>query len=241
VIRGKEMVDGAKGSRKRRIKCDEHRPVCGQCEKSHRQCIGFDQPNRLILTDETARITSQYQRTTRRRGTESTTPRERLIVPETSAADDMSELMVPTGGIASPPAVKDIITPYDGSTEWLPVSKSRMMPLYERGQVALYCCRETVTSRTLNWIMADEKWVGVLPDMMARSQALTSVIYANAANYFARVNGSQSPPDEVWAHYARGLKQLQKDLDHPLRQRSDETLLSIILLGVFEVVSVLRD
>src|SRR5208282_5317468 len=65
--------------------------------------------------------------------------------------------------------------------EWFPGNKIRMTPVYEQNQVALHCCRETVNLRTLSWIMSDEKWVDLLPEMMGRSVALTSVIYANAA------------------------------------------------------------
>jgi hypothetical protein len=110
-----------------------------------------------------------------------------------------------------------------------------MSPVFERNQVALFCCRETVNFKTLSWIMSDEKWIGILPEMMDRSDALTSVIHANAANYLARVRGANSTPRQALTHYSYALKELQRDLYNPVRQTSDETLFAIILLGVFDV------
>jgi len=113
--------------------------------------------------------------------------------------------------------------------------QNQLTPIYEQNQVALYCCRETVNLRTLSWIMADEKWVDLLPEMMSRSSALTSVIYANAATYLAKVSGSKLTPKTALNHYITALGALQEDLYYPGRQTSDETLFSIILLGVFDV------
>jgi hypothetical protein len=110
-----------------------------------------------------------------------------------------------------------------------------MTPAYEQNQVALYCCRETVNLRTLSWIMSDEKWVDHLPEMMSHSNALTSVIHANAATFLAKMAGAMSTPLQALTHYIKALNELQQDLYDPIRQTSDETLFAIILLGVFDV------
>jgi hypothetical protein len=126
-------------------------------------------------------------------------------------------------------------TDYNDSTEWLSLSKVRMAPIYEQNQVALFCCRETVNLRTLSWIMSDDKWIDLLPEMMGRSEALTSVIHANASTYLSKLSGATSTPRQALTHYAYALRELQKDLYDPARQTSDETLFAIILLGVFDV------
>ena len=83
--------------------------------------------------------------------------------------------------------------------------------------------------------MSDEKWIELLPEMMARSEALTSVIHANAATYLAKASGATNTPRQAFTHYAYALKGLQKDLYDPARQTSDETLFAIILMGIFDV------
>ena len=110
-----------------------------------------------------------------------------------------------------------------------------MTPSYEQNQVALFCCRETVNLRTLSWIMSDNKWVAVLPEMVCRSKALTSAMNVNAATYIAKLSGATTTPRQALTHYASALKELQRDLYDPVRQASDETLFAIILLGVFDV------
>jgi len=119
--------------------------------------------------------------------------------------------------------------------EWLSLPNSRISPVYEQNQVALFCCRETVNLRTMSWIMADEKWIELLPEMMARSEALTSIIHANAATYLAKSTGAPATPRQALTHYAYALRELQRDLYDPTRQTSDETLFAIILLGIFDV------
>ena len=126
----------------------------------------------------------------------------------------------------------------DDSTEWYAISRVRMTPFYERNQVALFCCRETINLKTLSWIMSDEKWIELLPEMMARSETLTSVIHANAANYLAKMRGAKTIPKQALTHYAYALRELQGDLYDPVRQKSDETLFAIILLGIFDVCTI---
>ena len=123
----------------------------------------------------------------------------------------------------------------DDPREWYPGSEIQISPSFERNQVALYCCRETVNIRTLSWIMSDEKWINLLPDMMGRSDALTSVIYANAVTYLGKQAGATVTPRQALTHYAYSLHELQRDLYSPDRQTSDETLFAIVLLGVFDV------
>jgi hypothetical protein len=83
--------------------------------------------------------------------------------------------------------------------------------------------------------MADNKWILHLPEMMGRSVALTSVIYANAYTYYAKMYGATTTPRQALVYYIHALIELQKDLYNPLRQTSDETLFATILLGVFDV------
>jgi len=93
--------------------------------------------------------------------------------------------------------------------EWFPGNKIQMISGYEKNQIALFCCRETVNLRTLSWIMSDEKWVDLLPEMIGRSDALTSVIHANAATYPSKMAGAISTPRQALTNYAKALKELQ--------------------------------
>ena len=202
--------------------------------KGHRQCLGFGSSYRLILKDETQTVIKRFGKQSDGSST------EELCGSSSSNVDSPP----PSTECENPASVNNQVSncrqlnPYpdvNEPLEWFPGRKIRMTPVYEKNQVALFCCRETVNLRTLSWIMSDEKWVDLLPEMMGRSDALTSVIHANAATYLAKMAGAISTPRPALTHYAKALKELQRDLYDPVRQTSDETLFAIILLGVFDV------
>jgi hypothetical protein len=215
-----EEVDSCVISRARRIKCDGFRPVCGGCLKTHRSC-GFNSPNRLILKDETNATITRFQK--RHVGCASSS---NIDIPFPSTEDEKSALV-------SKEVMQDIDV--KDSMKSFPGSKIKTTPAYEQNQVAWFCYRETVCVKTLSWIMSDEKWVDLLPEMMSRSEALTSVIHANAVSHLAKMKEATSTPRQALTFHTKALKELQGDLYDPIRQTSDETLFAIILLGVFEV------
>ena len=192
--------------------------------------MGFGSPNRLILKDETQTVIKRFRKRSDGSSSEElcASSSSNVDSPPPSTESERDQLSLDCRQVVPYTDVNDPL-------EWFPGNKIRMTPVYEQNQVALYCCRETVNLRTLSWIMSDEKWVDLLPEMMGRSDALTSVIYANAATYLAKMAGAISTPRQALTHYAKALKELQRDLYNPVRQTSDETLFAIILLGVFDV------
>jgi hypothetical protein len=230
-------------SRQRRVKCDGVRPVCGRCLKSNRQCLGFEEPNRLILKDETETVIKRFSKKPRTASKEAGTSPESETDTTMACGDAHSPKSTMTSpiwgsGMDLEPIRQPNEVPYGAvgtSTEWFPIRTVDMIPAYEQNQVALYCCRETVSLRTLSWIMSDDKWIELLPQMMERSDTLKAIIHANAAVYLAKVSGATSTPRQALAHYAYALRDLQLDLYDPVRQRTDETLFAIILLAIFDV------
>lgn len=221
-------------SRQRRVKCDGVRPVCGRCHKGNRQCLGFDEPARLILKDETQTTIKRFEQRIRKPSTKDACdlPSTRSASPTAAQADDA--VLIGDGNSNS----RNVNTwNFDDTSEWFPsiTNPVRITPIYERDQIALHCCRETISLRTLSWVMSDEKWIQLLPEMMSRSESLASIIHANAATYLAKARGARDTPQQALAHYQRALRGIQKDLYDPIRQKSDETLFAIILLGVFDV------
>lgn len=221
-------------SRQRRVKCDGVRPVCGRCQKGDRQCLGFDEPARLILKDETQTTIKRFEKRTRKPSTKDACdpPSTRSASPARATADDPGLI-----GNGNSNSHKANTWNFDDTSEWFPsiTNPVRITPIYERDQVALHCCRETISLRTLSWVMSDEKWIQLLPEMMSRSGSLASIIHANAATYLAKARGAKDTPSQALAHYSHALRGIQNDLYDPIRQKSDETLFAIILLGVFDV------
>lgn len=83
--------------------------------------------------------------------------------------------------------------------------------------------------------MSNAKWVETLPNAMQRSKALTCTVRANAANYLAKAAGAQTTPHQALREYGSALEFLQRDLYNPAKQTSNETLITVLLLGIFDV------
>ncbi|KAG9548581.1 hypothetical protein KCV01_g23762, partial [Aureobasidium melanogenum] len=71
------MVYGGKPSRgcgtckKRKIKCDEGRPTCTQCQKSSRVCLGYKDEADYIFRNQTEKVTSRITKARKPRASKS--------------------------------------------------------------------------------------------------------------------------------------------------------------------------
>ena len=70
---------------------------------------------------------------------------------------------------------------------------------------------------------------------MQISEALACAVRANAANYLAKAAGSQTTPHQALTQYGSALRFLQRDLYDSVKQTSNETLMTVLLLGIFDV------
>ena len=75
----------------------------------------------------------------------------------------------------------------------------------------------------------------MLPTSMQASKALSSAVRAVAVNYLARVQGAQTTPHQALTQYGNALTFLQRDLYDSAKQTKDETLVTVLLLGIFDV------
>jgi hypothetical protein len=203
---------------------------------NHRQCRGFGQSRRLIIKDETDNIVSRFSdkqstETSTRTSTPSTSQSIdgiSLITPIPTSVPDLTESTTTVEKVLSPPAK------YDDHTQWYIGANQRLYNQLEQLHLAVLCCRQTVTLRTLTWVMSDAKWLEIIPKAMQLSEALTCAVRANAANYLAKAAGAITTPHQAYIEYASALKFLQRDLYHPVKQTSNETLFAVLLLGIFD-------
>lgn len=200
--------------------------------------MGFDEPARLILKDETQSTKERVEKKTRKPSNKEICNDDPPSIRGATPDAIQAKCSIPARN-RNPPSRRVNEWHSDNDTEWLSsiTNVVRMTPSYERDQFALHCCRETISLRTLNWVMSDEKWIQLLPEMMSRSNSLASVIHANAATYLAKSRGARKTPSQALAHYVHALRGIQQDLYDPVRQKSDETLFAVVLLGVFDVIA----
>ena len=209
------------------------RPVCGPCAKHHRQCLGFGS-RRLIIRDETDDTISRFSMT-------SSSMTAMVTSPSSSDSQlNCEEARPPTPDASrqtSAMVAKEFRPLLTNLTQFYPIENQRLYNDFEQLQLAIFCCRKTVGLRTLTWVMSNAKWLETLPNAMQISEALTCAVRANAANYLARAAGAQTTPHHALTEYGSALRFLQRDLYTSAKQTSNETLMTVLLLGIFDVNS----
>jgi hypothetical protein len=226
-------------SRRRKIKCDMVQPVCGPCRTHARQCGGVGYSKRLIVKDETEKFINLNTFSSRKSKSHSSA---------TAIMKSPSQARSPPGPPTIIPVGENHINDLDPRTLssssvgsihpplFHVHSNGRLSESYEQLQLAIFCCRQTLTLRTFTWVMSEIKWTSMIHDTMSKSRALTSAVRANAANHLAKCAGALDTPIQALTEYAAALKYLQRDLYDPVKQRSNETLFTVLLLGIFDVL-----
>jgi len=155
-----------------------------------------------------------------------------ILKDETQATINRLSKRIPTGQEQTREEIIEF-----GRTEWNVVGNQRLYNEVEQPYLAIFCCREMVTLRTLSWVLSEAKWHQMISEAHRSPEALLCAIRANAANYLARVSGAGVTPYRAFTEYSSALNYLQRDLYDRVKQRSSETLFTILLLGLFDVLS----
>lgn len=212
--------DRANDSRQRRIRCDKVQPICGRCKKDDKQCTGAGyQGGRLIIKDETQQTIKKL------RGTKE-------VVSDNSQGNTSMENEFATN------TMNQVTRFQKGDIQdekWYTIANQGLYSAVEQTQFALFCCRETLTLKSLGPVMSEWSWLDGIAVSMQQSQALGCAIRANAANWLAKRSGATTVPARALAEYTSSLKWLQHDLYDPHRQKSAETLFAVVLLGLFDI------
>jgi hypothetical protein len=186
--------------------CDELRPICGRCSKSG-MIEPCNYPDRadLIFRDQNTQAAREAMEKWRSRSTKK------------SRISSDSDKKTDSGSSQSPPAIASLSNSDDFETvvvqrfffDWAITSKGETVGL-----------------------------LGFMPDLHAGckpgsllSKAVKAVAYANYAQRFHAVEARQP----AIANCTAALGILQTEMERPADDRVHETLLSIILLGLYEV------
>ena len=214
-------------SRSRKVKCDNVQPVCGPCSKNGRQCGGSGYTRRLIIKDETEKLINKFTNN-QRKCVEGSEVGPSSVSTERKKDTAQKPIRNPLPVCSDPRQVADRLF-------FCPVSNTRLYNAHEQLNLVVFCCKKTLTLRAFTWVMSETKWSEMIPKTMDKSEALTSAMRANAVNYLAREAGAVTTPYEALKQYESALHFLQMDLYHPVKQRSNETLFTVLLLGLFDV------
>ncbi|RDW73766.1 hypothetical protein BP5796_07208 [Coleophoma crateriformis] len=226
---------GCQMCRTRRIKCDETKPTCLQCQKSRRQCPGYKDDFDLVFRNET--------QATERRARKSNNAKK--INTQLVQRKDAAQRSFSISSNSSEDANDDrsLITPTSatstGSTSatYAALQGDLQVPVEQQALCYflanfVYLPQHSNSKGFFDFLLPMMK--AEQPDSQL-STAIQAVAMASLAN---RPNSRGSPlMVQAVAHYAKALKATNIALQSPAQQKSDQTLASILLLGFFETIT----
>ncbi|KAE8555689.1 hypothetical protein EYB25_000387 [Talaromyces marneffei] len=205
---------GCKTCRKRKIACDLQRPVCANCIKSKRTCLGYDKdvrfiPVRASLTDEKLVVTSSFK-----------TPSQNTI-----KSHEETQTLQKTSGLT------DGISVSSGSRRHrfsLFPASDLLCGLANRQQLLSVFVAACIPTGAGGVIDPSKGWGGPwmlqLPQLFMKTPALQTAVSAIAASILGRQHDDRDFVNESLRFYTSGLRELQKSLWDPHVMFNDEIL-----------------
>ncbi|KAL9105083.1 MAG: hypothetical protein Q9163_000001 [Psora crenata] len=218
VYQGKPST-GCANCRKRKIKCDEGRPACFQCTKTKRTCPGYVPSFDLVLRDQTKAILQKAQR--KKPVTSST---NQLCASALRDSSQAPYYAVTGLSNQSPRAVSNIFHE---------IPEQQAICAFFLDFVLLPRHPDTVRGHLEHLLPLYQE---ASPDS-ALSLATTSVALAISGN------GQTRQPHQPLARtfFGRAIRKTSAAIKDPIESIKDETLMAVLLLGLFERINATSD
>ncbi|ESZ96651.1 hypothetical protein SBOR_2961 [Sclerotinia borealis F-4128] len=231
---------GCQMCRTRRIKCDETKPTCLQCQKSRRQCPGYKDDFDLVFRNETIATERRARRSFKNKKGNNNNIHvrsgngDRKVSTVSSASSADAKIMYSTTGMDLAKIESDN-DPSSSDALGLQVAFTSSI----EQQAPCYFMSNFVIIPQSGQIRGSFDWVLPLiktePPASALSLSFQAVAMASLANK-PNARGSNLMHSAI-DQYAKALKVVNLALQNPVQQKSDQTLASIILLGFFETIT----
>ncbi|CAP69115.1 uncharacterized protein PODANS_7_10740 [Podospora anserina S mat+] len=247
---------GCSNCRDRKIRCDQRAPGCGQCEKRHQTCPGYRNLVDLMFRDESSHVIKKAKARARKKGNlivEPSTPsgsEGRLSVTPEPRGKPSVTIAVPATPAPTSPADSDawgfddslLMSPESGSWPTTPPA----MALYnipavcqEHGFAFFFSrfvtAHETACHQKFDFVR--EVWK---PSRTKRERQVDSVLASLTAVGLMGMASLQRRNDLMDAarkSYGVALGLTKDALKDPAEAVKDSTMLSILILGVFEMMA----
>jgi len=190
---------------KRRVKCDESRPACGNCVKYGAECPGYGRDMKFVAGKHAVRQ--------RRPKAESDRQDSRPKTAGPSGAPSRSPLVVPV--ILPPPP---ILTSVKESRSQFICSMIERIKLHQAAEMVVF-----------------DAWFLEIPALLGVKVTLDSAACALLLQLMGKASNDQNMIRNSRELYAKSLDALQVALAHPREWRRSETLGAAMLLCIFEV------
>lgn len=208
------------------IKCDLQRPICFNCIKSKRTCLGYDKnvrfiPVRASLTDEKIVVTSSFD--TLHQAPSETLEESRILQNTPSSTDGATGSIIARRHQFSPFSASDLLCGAANRQQLLSVFITTCIPT-GAGGVA-----DPSKGGSGSWMLQ-------LPQLFMQTPALQTAVSAIAASILGRQHDDRDFVNESLKFYTSGLRELQKSLWNPDLMYNDEILAVCLCLGLYEAM-----
>ncbi|KAF2005940.1 hypothetical protein P154DRAFT_423163 [Amniculicola lignicola CBS 123094] len=239
---------GCQMCKSRRIKCDEKRPTCGQCQKSGRDCPGYPDEFDLVFRDENkamerkARKASGSKSAGSQGSPTSLSPSPSFELSTASASgtqSSFSQFDIKEGQLVvippnqSPPDADSWQSFLWSLEQGVPPSITQSpeveaVPFFFRNFVSLPQQAESMRG----FLELLVPLYNQARPSSALHLATNAVALAACGNY----PGRQDLLREAVTTYGKALGKLNDDLKDPVVSKSDETVLAILLFSLYETI-----
>ncbi|KAF2012094.1 hypothetical protein BU24DRAFT_269809 [Aaosphaeria arxii CBS 175.79] len=244
---------GCQMCKSRRIKCDEKRPTCGQCQKSGRTCPGYPDEFDLVFRDEnkamerkarkasgssTAKTNTDSQQTSPINLSPSSTfeispgtSPFRFIEASPSESTDFQLITMPSH-IMPPDAASFDAFMWSLEHDVPPVISLppdfEAVPFFFKNFVSLPQQADTMRGYLELLVPLYNK----ARPSSALHLATNAVALAACCNY----PGKEELRKEAISTYGKALRKLNSDLKDPVASKSDESILATLLFSLYETI-----
>ncbi|PNH26641.1 hypothetical protein VD0002_g10095 [Verticillium dahliae] len=208
---------GCQMCRTRRIKCDETKPTCNQCTKSRRQCPGYKDEFDLVFRNETKATERRAQKANRKalgKGKDVEPPAQ----PQVQVTKSASSSPASQDGFSIVIPMLDVPVEQMASCHF--VSNYVLIP------------RQGSTRGFHEYLLP------LLKSEMPSSHLHHAFNACALASLGNRPNASATKLNaKALGHYTKALAATHIALQHPEQGKSDATLASVLMLGLFENIT----
>ncbi|KAK7512950.1 hypothetical protein IWZ03DRAFT_384473 [Phyllosticta citriasiana] len=236
---------GCQTCKSRRIRCDEGRPTCQNCQKSGRSCPGFPDEFDLMFRNENAAVVRRVRRQASKTRSSTTTTDSRPSSDSPQDGDDEKLILPPAQG--SSVARTDS---FDVADYLSAQNAARPQRLTFASGIKMSIETQATSFFFQNFVIPPQKSTTVdtflnclVPYYNSTnvSSALHLATNAVSLSAFSKDPSRGQTAQEAGRAYGKALRKVGEALQDPASAATDETILSILLFALYESITSTND
>ncbi|KAL4881337.1 C6 zinc finger domain-containing protein [Aspergillus karnatakaensis] len=214
---------GCNTCRKRKIACDQQKPVCGNCTRSKRICGGYRKETVFVLVQPAAEKTHTFLRARSLSETDFVEGEELKLQQDTGLSDAISSLTSVVQG-------RQERGPFFPETSLAYAIMHSHIERHNLVQAFLSSCFPS------EWFAASLSWLPLLGELPTKVEALETSSAAIAAAALGHMSSDSVLVKQSLRYYTQALCQLRKALASPNLALEDGTLAACMALSLYEAL-----